>query len=92
MVSKSRQRLVRRRPSFKLNLSALGVLSPSETREPMAVIAYLFASFVGGLLTAVLLWQYGPLAALLAVPFGGSLAVVATVALLFLRSERSPRG
>ena len=53
------------------------------------IIVYSFASFVGAALTALVLWQTGPMVALMAMPFGGSLFAAGAAALVVLRSEHS---
>jgi hypothetical protein len=55
-------------------------------------MAYVVAGFVGGLITALVLWwHFGALAVLLGAPFGGSLlALVLAFVLALRRDNHSP--
>jgi heme A synthase len=51
------------------------------------VIVYGLAALLGGLVSCVLLWPYGVAIALLSMPFGGSLFVLITAILVYLRAS-----
>jgi hypothetical protein len=53
------------------------------------VILLMVAAFAGGAISFFLLLPHGVLLALLSMPFGGSLLVLITACLLYLRSIRS---
>ena len=57
------------------------------------MIVLIGASLIGAAATAVVLWPYGVLLALLCSPFGGSLAAALAAGMLYLlrRSRRSRR-
>jgi hypothetical protein len=51
------------------------------------VIVYAVVAWLGGLVSCVLLWPYGAAIALLSMPFGGSLFVLITAILVYMRAS-----
>jgi hypothetical protein len=51
------------------------------------VIVYAVVAWLGGLVSCVLLWPYGAAIALLSMPFGGSLFVLVTAILVYMRAS-----
>ena len=55
------------------------------------VIVYGFAALLGGLVSCALLWPYGAAIAFLSMPFGGSLFVLITAILVYMRASDEAR-
>ena len=49
--------------------------------------ALMMAALAGGVTTAILLWPYGAVIALVGMPFGGSLSALFVAVLLYLRTS-----
>jgi hypothetical protein len=57
-----------------------------ENRSMLILLA--FVSVIGGAITLALVWPYGALTALFAMPFGASALVLAVCSLITLRNSR----
>ena len=55
------------------------------------LIVYMIAALFGGLVSCVLLWPYGAAIALVSMPFGGSLFVLLTALLVYMRATERER-